>query len=428
MSHDKPGSWPGAGEEPRHPIELRSGNDHRAPLRHEPGFDLLPVRVPVSEEPIQPAHGHLRVGLVDASHEDSVVVPSAVDDEPGPRGDLFPDPLLDAIEDAVQSASNTDVVDGCDNRSGAKRYQGAFSVVREGERYLDEAHLFGQPFLWSQEGDDSELDLHSFRQAASANLRDRELHNRPTSVVAVSGVASQSAQSIYLKGGRCKCPSGLSFLLDGIGLKVMKLILFGGAEIGSVERELKLIGKAMKKMRPKQVLHVPFARIKATETEWSGDWFHRHIHLKGAEYLNAKNKSDIAKADSPLVFISGGSEHVNLITKINSNSRLLKLIREASCIIGESAGSMVLGEYFRPGRKDAVKKMLRGLGILKDTIIEPHYTERGRESLLVEEVKKAKARYGIGIDSMTAMELELKDFPRKYKKIGKGKIVVRAGR
>jgi len=208
----------------------------------------------------------------------------------------------------------------------------------------------------------------------------------------------------------------------------MKLILFGGAEIGMAADELKLIERAIKKMKPKQVLHIPFARIKETGTEWSGDWFHKHIHLKEVEYLNAKNKHDVAVAHFPLIFISGGIEHLNLINKINLNPRLLKLIREASCIIGESAGSMVLGEYFRPGRKDVAKKMLQGLGILKDTIIEPHYTERGRENLLIEEMKETKAQYGIGIDSMTAMEFELKYSPKEFKKIGKGKIVVRTGR
>src|SRR3989344_5464128 len=105
----------------------------------------------------------------------------------------------------------------------------------------------------------------------------------------------------------------------------MKLILFGGAELGQAAAELKLIGKVIKRMKPKQILHVPFARIKATEVEWAGDYFHRHIDLKGIPYLNAKNKSDILKARSPLVFISGGHDIHNLIKKVRSNPRLLGL-------------------------------------------------------------------------------------------------------
>jgi len=205
----------------------------------------------------------------------------------------------------------------------------------------------------------------------------------------------------------------------------MKVFLFGGAEPGQVARELKLIEKVIKRLGVKQVLHIPFARTQTQEIEWSGDWFHRHIHLPGINYLNAANKSDINKARSPLVFISGGSEHVNLIKKIKSNSRLLNLIKNASYIIGESAGAMVLGTYFRSGRRDGPRRLLRGLGIIKNIIIEPHYTEKKRQTMLVQEMKQAKARYGIGIDSLTAIEFELDKFPKEYKKIGSGSIEIK---
>jgi len=44
----------------------------------------------------------------------------------------------------------------------------------------------------------------------------------------------------------------------------MKIFLFGGAEVnlGQVVPELKLIEKVLKKLKPKQILHIPFARTK----------------------------------------------------------------------------------------------------------------------------------------------------------------------
>ena len=208
----------------------------------------------------------------------------------------------------------------------------------------------------------------------------------------------------------------------------MKLFLFGGVELKlnqKVEQELKLIAQIIKKVRPKQILHIPFARTSATEGSWQGGWFHRNIKLKGVTYLNAKNDSDIAKAKSPLIFVSGGSESVNLINKINSSPKLLKLIKNARYYIGESAGSKVAGTYLRTGRLDGRRRIIKGLNIIKNSIIEVHYTERGNQALLTKEMKKIKVKYGIGIDCVTALEFDLKDWPKKYNVIGNGTIDIK---
>ena len=207
----------------------------------------------------------------------------------------------------------------------------------------------------------------------------------------------------------------------------MKLILFGGAEVnlGQVVPELKLIEKAIKEQGAKQILHIPFARTIAREVEWREGWFQRHIHIPKAQYLNAQNKADIQKAKDPLIFISGGSESANLIDKINANSRLLDLIKKSSCLIGESAGSKVVGEYLRSGRADGEQRMLKGLGIVKDTVIVVHYTERKRQKQLIWEMEQTNAKYGIGIDAMTAIEFEIDKFPDEYKVIGTGRVEIK---
>lgn len=210
----------------------------------------------------------------------------------------------------------------------------------------------------------------------------------------------------------------------------MKIILFGGAELslGQFLPQLKLIGKTIKKLKPRQILHIPFARTVAKEIEWSGDWFNKHIHLKGVKYLNAANKADIIKTQNPLIFISGGGENFNLIKKIKSNRKLLKLIANARCIIGESAGAMVLGEYMRTKGGVGESKLIKGLGIIADTIIEPHYTERNRQGLLIREMKQTNVHYGLGVDCMTGIEFELREFPEKYRKIGKGSVEIKYAR
>jgi peptidase E len=209
----------------------------------------------------------------------------------------------------------------------------------------------------------------------------------------------------------------------------MKLYLFGGAEVklGQVPIELKQIEEVIRSTKARQVLHIPFARTVSGEPEWQGDWFTRNIHLPEVVYLNASRPADLDQADAPLVFISGGSEHVNLIESITGNPRIEELIRNAKVIIGESAGSMVLGEYWRTGSTEGPRRMIKGLGILKNTVVEPHYTERNnRESLLLG-MKETGARYGLGIDCLTAMVVDAETFPDQYTKIGSGLLVVEQG-
>lgn len=199
----------------------------------------------------------------------------------------------------------------------------------------------------------------------------------------------------------------------------MKLFLFGGAEKGQARAELKLIEKVINDLRPAQVLHIPFARTISHEPEWQGDWFHRNINLQqDVEYLKASRSKDMLRVKSPLIFMSGGSRSSSLIKKLKENGRLLNLVKKADYIIGESAGAKVLGEYHRV--EDG--RLLKGLGILKDTVIEPHYSAKKRQKLLVEEMQKTGARYGIGIDSVTALVVEVDKFPKKYEKIGLGKV------
>ena len=207
----------------------------------------------------------------------------------------------------------------------------------------------------------------------------------------------------------------------------MKVILFGGAELrdNMFLDQLKLIEKVFNDIKPKQILHIPFARPIATEVEWDGDWFNRHIGLKGITYLNAQNKQDVKKAKDPLIFMSGGGGNIALLKKVKSNPELLKLVLNASCIVGESAGAKVLGAKFRTIGNDPNSKLMKGFNIVKDTIIEPHYTERKREKLLDKDLKESKLSYGIGIDCVTAIVFDTGTFPTKYKKIGKGNIYVK---
>lgn len=103
---------------------------------------------------------------------------------------------------------------------------------------------------------------------------------------------------------------------------------------------------------------------------------------------------------------------------VNSSKRIRDLILNAECIVGESRGAMITAAFMREDKTG--EKFTKGLGILKNTIIEPHYTERHSEQLLIKGMKQTGAKYGIGIDCATAIVVDPKEFPAKWTKIGSG--------
>ncbi len=204
----------------------------------------------------------------------------------------------------------------------------------------------------------------------------------------------------------------------------MKLYLFGGAEIQLHQAQpLKdLMKKTIVELHPTSVLHIPYARLHSTEEEWYEGWFKDEMKDTGIEILDAKNQGDLEKATNPLIFINGGHDRLELIEAIRQNKKLHDLVLDADYIVGESAGSMVTGDFLRV---DTVgKELVRGLGILKDTIVEPHYSERNYQQMLRDEMQQTHAKFGIGIDCATAIVVDPSQFPSKWNKIGSGNVDV----
>lgn len=201
----------------------------------------------------------------------------------------------------------------------------------------------------------------------------------------------------------------------------MKLFLFGWARTkedghSDVEPLMKLIEKVIHELKPKQIFHIPFARTTVSMIERADGRFTKHVNLDWIEYLNANDEGALENAHNPLVFLSGGSKTSNLVKEIKANPKLEQLIRNATYIVAESAGSKVLWTYLRTEKNE----MVEWVGILKDTVLEPHYREKNRQALLEEEMKETHMKYGIGIDVNTAMVFDLEDFPQKYTVIGNG--------
>lgn len=200
----------------------------------------------------------------------------------------------------------------------------------------------------------------------------------------------------------------------------MKLFLFGGAELqlghGPILKDL--IKQTIVDLHPTQILHVPFARLHPTEEVFREGWFKELMADTGITVLDARIDEDVLKADNPLVFINGGHGRADLLTGIFGNDKVLQLILNATYLVGESSGSMVTAEYMRLGKEGG--DIVKGLRILKNTIIEPHYSDRGYQQLLANEMKQVQAKCGIGIDCVTALVVDTETFPSEWSTIGQG--------
>ncbi len=208
----------------------------------------------------------------------------------------------------------------------------------------------------------------------------------------------------------------------------MKLFLFGGAELdqghGPILKDQ--IKQTIAGLKPSSILHVPFARLHPTEEAFKEGWFKELMANTGIQILDARIGAEVDQAENSLVFINGGHERKGLINELNTNTKVRNKILNAAYIIAESTGSMVTAQLVRSGQPG--EPIVQGLGLLKDAIIEPHYTDRGYQQLLSDELAKTGAKYGVGIDCITALVTDPAKFPNKWEKIGTGNVDVRVAR
>lgn len=209
----------------------------------------------------------------------------------------------------------------------------------------------------------------------------------------------------------------------------MKLFLFGGAELENNQVDVlkNLIKETIISLHPDRILHIPYARLIVYEDEWKEGWFNKLMADTGIKILDARNENDLKKAKGALIFINGGRSRYELLLAIKNNPKLLGLVKNAENIVAESSGSIVLGEKTRRYGAHEEGEIVEGVGLLKGVIIEPHYTSRHSEQLLKDELAKSGMKYGLGIDSITGVIVDPKEFPAKWEKVGEGNVyVVRA--
>ncbi|HEX8289707.1 MAG TPA: cyanophycinase [Pyrinomonadaceae bacterium] len=200
------------------------------------------------------------------------------------------------------------------------------------------------------------------------------------------------------------------------------LLVIGGAEDKYNERRILKKFLELAGGEKAEILIVPVA---SDFPEFAADIYvqaFRRLGVANPRVLRATSRQDVFNADADAlldgvtgVFITGGDQMrlVSILGGTQFSMKLRKLAAETDIVLagtsagaaGMSASMIVRGDSSPHPHKNTVR-LSPGLGLLKNVIIDQHFTERGRISRLITAVSYNPYNLGIGIDENTAVILD----------------------
>lgn len=158
-----------------------------------------------------------------------------------------------------------------------------------------------------------------------------------------------------------------------------------------------------------------------------------HLTIKRSDADGDGLHGDILE-DADAVFFTGGDQLriTNRLGGTQASERIADIFRRGGVVAGTSAGASVMGEMMLVGSRlegmhtigDAVQ-MVPGLGLIKNMIIDQHFSERGRIRRLLAAVAQNPRMIGIGIDEDTAIIVHGRE---SFQVLGSGSVYVTDGR
>jgi len=200
------------------------------------------------------------------------------------------------------------------------------------------------------------------------------------------------------------------------------LLVIGGAEDKYNERRILKKFLELAGGEKAEILIVP---VSSDFPEFAADIYvqaFRGLGVANPRVLRATSRQDVFKADADAlldgvtgVFITGGDQMrlVSVLGGTKFAQKLRQLAADTDIVLaGTSAGAagmstamIVRGESTPHPHKNSVR-LSPGLGMLKNVIIDQHFTERGHISRLITAVSYNPYNLGIGIDENTAIILD----------------------
>lgn len=202
------------------------------------------------------------------------------------------------------------------------------------------------------------------------------------------------------------------------------IMAIGGAEDKSYH------GKILKKFfelsggKGINITIVPWASEKKEAGEIYKNIF-EHFGAKKVFLLKEKTRDDFLNAieKSTALFFVGGDQK-KLLDHLNELDLIDEIRRENKVglkIAGTSAGASILGEHIiYYSSKDDATMYFEGTGLVPETIIDQHFSQRGRIMRLKDAVDKFNNCVGYGVDEDTAIVFKN---GKKILEIGSGNII-----
>ncbi len=198
------------------------------------------------------------------------------------------------------------------------------------------------------------------------------------------------------------------------------ILIIGGAEDKLNERHIlrKFVELAGGKDASILIVPVPSDFPVVTATLYKSIF--ENLGIKKVSVLSATTRQEILKVDAENVlkdvtgvFLTGGDQ-MRLSSILGGTKFLMALkdaVKRGVTLAGSSAGAssmsstmIVRGEPTVQPLKDSIR-LCPGLGILKNIIIDQHFTERSRLNRLITAITYNPNNLGIGIDENTAIHI-----------------------
>lgn len=161
------------------------------------------------------------------------------------------------------------------------------------------------------------------------------------------------------------------------------------------------------------------------------------LGIKQIRHLGNGHRDQIKKAPqidilegATAVFFTGGDQ-LRITTRLGGTAlskRIEEIFKAGGLIAGTSAGAAALSEMMLVGspggggyRIGDTFQMVPGLGLIRNVIIDQHFSERGRIRRLLRAVAQNPRLLGIGIDEDTAILVERNE---SFQVIGSGAVYV----
>lgn len=214
------------------------------------------------------------------------------------------------------------------------------------------------------------------------------------------------------------------------------LIIIGGAEDKKGEKNiLKEVCSKIDKEKDELVVATLATELpKEVGAEYRSIF--ERLGVRNINILDIQQREDACELHNieiiekaSLVFFTGGDQL--RITSLLGGTPLYKVIHDRhkdGCVfVGTSAGASVMSDTMiitgtdEEAPKKCTLKMAPGLGLLKNVVIDQHFSQRGRTGRILVAVAENPESLGIGIDEDTAIMINSKG---EFQVIGSGAVYV----